>query len=560
MDTENTNVFTAAWEDFQTRLGEEVKLIPRNEQVATLYQNISITEPRLVVQYERVIMNFTREIRQHNTELENLALAVKRAQDLSAMQLSEMEEEMDQRIHAAEENMLLQETKRGEAALNELRRRYEAEVCELQHKLQKMQVIEEQYKTVNMKDESPALKRRINELMLENQKLKQELMQFQTNMACLQSEMDTLKTELTDRSIDCEQDEELMRRFSYERDSLERQIQILQTANRKLHDSNDGLRLALENSLSKSTKRGNTVSPGSAYRSRSKSICYSSPIAMMEGGLSGFIGASLASGCMGASLASLASGCIGASLAGPLWLYRRFFGLWLYRRLSGCIGASLASGFVGASLASLASGCVGAFLASLASGCVGAFLALQEPLWPLAEKKEDSKDLGYMTSERAYRIVLAGDAAVGKSSFLLRLCKQSWEPSSSTLGVDFETETLIVDGEPTLVQLWDTAGQERFRSIAKSYFRRADGVLLLYDVTCERSFLNVREWVDIIEDVSQEDIPIMLLGNKCDLRQQALQDGIPCIPTSYGEKLAMVSGSIPCSPCPHIGVSYDTGP
>lgn len=85
-------------------------------------------------------------------------------------------------------------------------------------------------------------------------------------------------------------------------------------------------------------------------------------------------------------------------------------------------------------------------------------------------------------------------------------------------------KTLIVDGQPVLLQLWDTAGQERccccslhpfrgadehmwpnsfpparFRSIAKSYFRRADGVLLLYDVTCEKSFLNVREWVDMVE-------------------------------------------------------------
>uniref|UniRef100_A0A3B4APE5 Uncharacterized protein n=1 Tax=Periophthalmus magnuspinnatus TaxID=409849 RepID=A0A3B4APE5_9GOBI len=102
--------------------------------------------------------------------------------------------------------------------------------------------------------------------------------------------------------------------------------------------------------------------------------------------------------------------------------------------------------------------------------------------------------------EKAFRIVLAGDAAVGKSSFLLRLCKNEFKVhSSTTLGVDFQMKTLIVDGEPTLLQIWDTAGQERFRSIAKSYFRRADGVLLLYDVSCEKSFLNVREWVDMIE-------------------------------------------------------------
>ena len=60
-------------------------------------------------------------------------------------------------------------------------------------------------------------------------------------------------------------------------------------------------------------------------------------------------------------------------------------------------------------------------------------------------------------------------------------------------------KTLEVDGKVTSLQLWDTAGQERFRSIAKSYFRRADGVLLLYDCTFERSFINVRDWIEAIE-------------------------------------------------------------
>ncbi|KAG7223462.1 hypothetical protein INR49_015566 [Caranx melampygus] len=159
------------------------------------------------------------------------------------------------------------------------------------------------------------------------------------------------------------------------------------------------------------------------------------------------------------------------------------------------------------------------------------------------KERKDSIDLGYMTSEKAFRIVLAGDAAVGKSSFLLRFCKNEFKLNcSATLGVDFQMKTVIVDGEPVLLQLWDTAGQERFRSIAKSYFRRADGVLLLYDVTCEKSFLNVREWVDMIEDLAHEDIPIMLVGNKCDLRQ----DGANCVPTSYGEKLAMTYNTLFC--------------
>ncbi|XP_029533210.1 ras and EF-hand domain-containing protein homolog isoform X2 [Oncorhynchus nerka] len=571
-------------------------LLPRNEQAATLYQNISMTEPRMVPQYERVIMSFTREIKQHNAEMENLALAVKRAHDQAAMQLSEMEEEMDQRIHAAENNTQQQEAKRTEAALSELKRHYESEVCELQHKLQKMQLIEDQYKNINMKDESSTLKRKINELTLENQRLKQELMQSQTNIAFLQSELASLKSDLTDHSINSERDEAMMRDFSDERENLERQIEILQTANRKLHDSNDGLRSSLENTLSKSIKRGSSASPASTISRRSKSICYSSPYrdrfyqAGVDGvdadgdllGLCGGEGGRSSLGCRRPSLDTLA-----LALCDPAMQVKRS------REVDSLPESSLDSGMstlrgsnneydseqevkgheeeqrVAGNTDSLAGGHsdndVAEMRDEMVFGSDSDSVLDWKPLESVSRtssgastrkalsaitnegKEKESADLGYMTSEKAYRVVLAGDAAVGKSSFLLRLCKNEFRGNTSaTLGVDFQMKTLVVDGEPTLLQLWDTAGQERFRSIAKSYFRRADGVLLLYDVTCEKSFLNVREWVDMIEDVSQDDVPIMLVGNKCDLREQALQDSVTCVPTSFGEKLAMTYNALFC--------------
>lgn len=595
---------SVAWEDFQTRMGDQAKFIPRTEQAATLYQNINLTEPRLVPQYERVLMNFTREIKQHNSEMENLALAVKRAQDQAAMQLSEMEEEMDHRIQAAENNTRKQEIKRAEAALSELRRHYEAEVCELQHKIQKMQVMEKQFNNINMKDESSALKRRITELTLENQRLKQELMESHTSIACLQSELDSLKTELTDHSINNERDEALFREFSDDRDSLERQIEILQTANRKLHDSNDGLRSALENSLSKSNKRGSSASPAGTM-SRSKSICYSSPLDRYFLGMEDELGGvyrggrrpsidtlalalcdpmrrgscecevdSLPESCLDSGMSTLRGSHAGYDSEPEARGQVEYDGLEVKGREEevpeeevhqeegqrgvaenadilvglksetevGDLQDDMVLGSDSGSFPAWTSSEPVSRTSSGASNTRKALLAISAE-----EPKKDSGNLGYMTSEKAYRVVLAGDAAVGKSSFLLRLCKNEFrQHSSATLGVDFQMKTLIVDGEPTLLQLWDTAGQERFRSIAKSYFRRADGVLLLYDVTCEKSFLNVREWVDMIEDVAQDDIPIMLVGNKCDLRADALKNGVTCIPTSYGEKLAMTYNALFC--------------
>jgi len=67
------------------------------------------------------------------------------------------------------------------------------------------------------------------------------------------------------------------------------------------------------------------------------------------------------------------------------------------------------------------------------------------------------------------------------------------------LGVDFRVKTIELDGKCVALQLWDTAGQERFRSLTKSYFRRADGVILMYDVSNERTFANIRNWIHNVE-------------------------------------------------------------
>ncbi|XP_029019663.1 ras and EF-hand domain-containing protein isoform X1 [Betta splendens] len=561
---------SVAWENFERRLGEQVKFIPRHEQAATLYHNISLTEPRLIPQFENVVLNFTKEIKQQNSEMENLALAIKRAQDQASMQLSEMEEEMEQRIQAAERKAREQEEKRAEAALGDLRRNYETEVCELQCRIQRMQMIEDRYNSITVRDESSALKRRIGELTLENQRLKQELLKSQTTVACLQSEMDSLKTELTDQSISSERDVELMKHFSDERDILENQIEVLQSANRKLHDTNDGLRAALE----KITRSGG--SPGDVKDgSRSKSLCYSSPYALMDRFSQRMDDLSVYSrpSCDSLALAMCDPGlrrrdsseCEVDSLPevyvdSGLSTLRRSRGgsdseqeARGHERRTGRNGGDGENSDIEASETQDGESAFGSDSSSVLDWKPSEPVTVGAPSAPAARKAlsaiaaqnedKDSVDLGYMTSEKAYRVVLAGDAAVGKSSFLLRLCKNEFKlNSSATLGVDFQMKTLIVDGEPVLLQLWDTAGQERFRSIAKSYFRRADGVLLLYDVACERSFLNVREWVDVIEDVSQENVPIMLVGNKCDLRE----DGVNCVPTSYGEKLAMTYSTLFC--------------
>lgn len=103
------------------------------------------------------------------------------------------------------------------------------------------------------------------------------------------------------------------------------------------------------------------------------------------------------------------------------------------------------------------------------------------------------------------------------------------------IGVDFQVRTMDIDGRITSVQLWDTAGQERFRSIAKSYFRRADGVLLLYDCTFERSFINVRDWIEAVEVIINTLIKIRQEWKRKKVRRQIFRN----IPTHVNNDVVL---------------------
>ncbi|XP_059825774.1 ras and EF-hand domain-containing protein homolog isoform X1 [Hypanus sabinus] len=608
------------WDEFQQRLGEEAKFIPRPQQVAALYQKLKTAEPRLIRQYECVIKNFIRDVMSQNTELEKLAYTVKRTQDEAAQQLSELEEDMDQKIKNAVQECQKEEQRKAELTLVSLQHQYDANINELQLTVTKLKKLEEQFRSDGSKDESIALKRKINDFTLENDKLRKELLEAQTEIMLLQSEVDALKSDFMDQSLNLERDHDVVREYTEDRDNLTRQIEMLQSANRKLHDSNDGLRSALESSLSKYNRslRATSSSPGSAALRSSPRLneCHSSPMLYDRSSRSSYQGEDYESLAVcdpmrrgSCEVESLSESCFDSGMSTmrdsndydsevECKYQRNFERSQRTQEAFDCDASDTdvpeihdEEAFSQDSMntvlewqsaqavnwnnsgANSLQRCSSAFSpqvleirneevssqdgtntdvemddsyavnrrnsgASSVRRCISAFSS------QLDNTAGNSKT---PPSSKAFKIVLAGDAAVGKSSFLLRLCKNEFHGNTSaTLGVDFQMKTLVVDGEQTVLQLWDTAGQERFRSIAKSYFRRADGVLLLYDVTCERSFLNVREWVDMIEGSTTETIPIMLVGNKVDLRKGAMQEGQKCIPTSYGEKLAMTYNVLFC--------------
>ena len=118
-----------------------------------------------------------------------------------------------------------------------------------------------------------------------------------------------------------------------------------------------------------------------------------------------------------------------------------------------------------------------------------------------------------------FKVVLIGDSGVGKSNLLSRFTRNEFNlESKSTIGVEFATRSVQVDGKSIKAQIWDTAGQERYRAITTAYYRGAVGALVVYDVAKHLTFENVERWLRELKDHTDQKVVTMLVGNKSDLR------------------------------------------
>nr|XP_038035650.1 ras-related protein Rab-15 isoform X1 [Anas platyrhynchos] len=129
-----------------------------------------------------------------------------------------------------------------------------------------------------------------------------------------------------------------------------------------------------------------------------------------------------------------------------------------------------------------------------------------------------------------FRLLLLGDSGVGKTCLLCRFTDNEFHPAHiSTIGVDFKMKTIEVDGIKVRIQIWDTAGQERYQTITKQYYRRAQGIFLVYDIGSERSYQHIVKWRSDVDEYAPDGVQKILIGNKADeehKRQVAKEQGL----------------------------------
>ncbi|CAK66413.1 unnamed protein product (macronuclear) [Paramecium tetraurelia] len=143
----------------------------------------------------------------------------------------------------------------------------------------------------------------------------------------------------------------------------------------------------------------------------------------------------------------------------------------------------------------------------------------------------DQQDFFYnLRSHFLFKVLLIGNSGVGKSCMLMRYSENQFTNNFyNTIGVDFKTKTIALGEHNVKLQIWDTAGQDRFRTITCSYYRGAQGIIIVYDITDRESFENVKTWMAEIDKYASESVNRLLVGNKADIterREVSYEEGL----------------------------------
>lgn len=571
--------------------------------VSNKVENSSIVKGSSVTMYERMGLEQLSQ-----SALEDLLEEMKRLQDENRKleenwqrekreherHLHVLEEELEGQVQEVEHRAKMKAREEADEEKKSIKLQMNAEIDQFQANLllfEKMDSLLKANKSSQQDEKMTEIKHRLDESTHENRQLRMSLMDTQTNVALMRSELAQLRTQYEEKCRELNGEKEKIMEVMHEQDHLAKQLHILHDANTRLQDTNDTLRIVLESSATIPPKK--TTASWMARAKRGSVVGdylmpepVSKPMPMIRSSLDLHVDPNESFG-----EESIVSKPRSEDLELMSYRMQRFVkeldingahsdsGLSmtirdcddiddeeidkLSPRDRSCKGSGPLkssspkpsvdhSGSESPKIRNVKRTGSSASTASVNSALEGArrFFTRESATNPVKAEAIDSEEDVECSEptgppETTYKVIFIGDAAVGKSSFILRLARGTFvQQLSSTLGVDFHMRTLRVAKRNVALQLWDTAGQERFRSITKSYFRKADGIMLLYDCTSEKSFLNVKHWLEAVEEGADGTIPIMIVGNKIDLRPFALASGESVISTQTGDKMARDAGAI----------------
>ncbi|XP_061750785.1 ras and EF-hand domain-containing protein [Nerophis ophidion] len=519
--------------DFANRFDAESVLSDNlREQLADLHQTIQACANTLVMQqYEQVVRSLVSQSLANRLESEQLESVLRRSEEMNNSRVSEMEDDMQQQLASIEEKVRAEERKKMEEVLLTMQRKHENQIADLKDTVDRLLKGQGDTRRTRSKEEELKMKKQIEAIGQENKVLKSSLVEAQTDIAVLHSELDKLKNMYADERAQHERETNDLKKMVLEYQSYATQVQILQDMNQKLYDSNDGLRTALA-SETVAAKRQKYLCPKNENNARRMKPIRQSTLKQDRSDTESTI-----------SNVSV-------------WIDNyRDSGLFLPMDTTESSASDVETddGRGSSETVHYSYSCVPSdnelldakseAALSVAPSGVSSTGSSMRKLLPAFGTEMEGAELSLAAP--MYHLVLVGDSGAGKSSFLLRLAHNQFQPDiQSTVGVDYKVKKMLVDGEKTKLQIWDTAGQEKFRSISMTYFRKAQGVLLLYDVTSESSFLNIRYWLDQIQGQDEEKVPVCIIGNKVDLRESMPQKRF--VTSSQGEKLATTYGALFC--------------
>ncbi|XP_071289143.1 EF-hand calcium-binding domain-containing protein 4B [Agelaius tricolor] len=505
------------------RLGA-AKVLDDETDVKQLWLQLKKEEPHLLSNFEEFLVRIFSQLQEADNEKNELECALKKKIAAYDEEIQHLYEEMEQQIKKEKEQFLLKDTERFQSQSQELERKLLSKEQELEQLVQKQKRLEHQCTQLlsgkeETKVENTKLKLTNQDLLRELERTSHELSLAQQQLQVLQEEASRLHEE---KEMEVYRVTETLQR---EKSGLLKQLDFLRERNKHLRDERDIF-----------LQKCKTTVPKASWKQRSGSIIGKYIEGKMQPNSHSFEEDDIFSISKRRNSAGLNGGLSEEPDAGVTGGMPKTSHLQRIISIEEDHLPQLLDRLVDKQLSRWTGEDEDTFETEMSNKSREQSMehsSSSSREQPVGKETLSNEERINSVPERLFKIVFVGNSSVGKTSFLRRFCEDRFFPgTAATVGVDYNVRTVTVDHSQVALQLWDTAGQERYRSITKQFFRKADGVIVMYDITAKDTFTAVKQWLISIEEATGENVPVLLLGNKTDNEKERE------VPMGMGDHLA----------------------